>query len=182
MTVRKEQTLEPKLNLVKFPINTQLTFELDQTTPWVAELLKEMNEGATDKSPDQWLQETSLKLHLELAKKFKNEEGEYLLVKGQVKATYVDEHVRTLAPLKLELDLSFKAVFLNEPLLQTEAFEELDEIWLDGDTYEIYTYKKATADLGEMIHEQLFLHRIQYPGVELDEAMDGGLDTDKPRQ
>jgi hypothetical protein len=45
----------------------------------------------------------------------------------------------------------------------TELFEDLDETWVENDTYEIYLYKKRTVDFKEMIHEQIFLHYEHYP-------------------
>ena len=182
MTERREQTLEAKLNLIKFPTNTALTYELDENVMWVQNLLREMNETATDKKPDEWLLETSLHIQIELTKKFKNEYGEYLLAKGNFQCTFATESVRTLNPVKETMDVDFKACFLHEPLLKTEEFEDIDETWIDGDTYTIYPYVKSTADIAEMLHEQLFLHRNPYPVAEGEEEVDASFDSDKPRQ
>lgn len=182
MTERREQTLEAKLNLIKFPTNTALTYELDKTIPWVQNLLVEMNESATDKSPEEWLQETSLEITIELTKKFKNEYGEYLLARGHFQCTFATESVRTLNPVKENMEVDFMACFLHEPLLKTEEFAEIDETWIDGDTYTIYTYAKSTADIAEMLHEQLFLNRNPYPIAEGEEEIDASYDSDKPRQ
>jgi len=65
-----QRPLEAKLNLVKLPKDAKLTYTLDKTTPWVATLLAEMNEEATDKRPEAWLDETELKLQLELHRKW----------------------------------------------------------------------------------------------------------------
>ena len=186
MTTPVEQTLEAKLGLLKYPKDTKLSYKLDQTVPWVAELLREMNETATDKTPGEWLLETNLAIQLDLTKKYKNEEGEYLLAAGSFQCTYATEDVRTLDSMKVSMEVSFKAIFLAEPVTKTDAFAEINETWMDGDTYEIYPYVKGTVDIGEMLHEQLFLHRIPYPMMntseEGTEELDGGLETDKPRQ
>lgn len=182
MTERREQTLEAKLNLIKFPTNTTLTYELDENVMWVQSLLREMNETATDKKPEDWLLETSLNIQIELTKKFKNEYGEYLLAKGNFKCVYVTESVRTLKPVKETMEIDFKACFLNAPLLKTEEFDEIDETWIDGDTFDIYAYEKSTADIAEMLHEQLFLNRNPYPIAEGEEEVDATYESDKPRQ
>ncbi len=182
MNPRAEQPLEARLNLVKIPLNTALTYKLGKEVPWLADLLAELNAGATDKTPEQWHAETSLDVDLQMVKRFKGEMGEFLLVRGHLRGEYAAEDVRTLAPLKEHLDVAFKACFLEEKLLQTEEFEKLDEIWQDGDTYDVYTYKRATIDLAEMLHEQAFLHVNPYPGLEPDGDLDAGLEPDKTRQ
>lgn len=177
-----EQKLEAQLNLVKFPTNTKIDYELDQDTAWIEKLLMEMNENATDKTPAEWLTETYLNIDLSITKKFKNEYGEYLLVTGAFAVKFATESVRTLKTVFEEHEVEFKAVFLEEKLLKTEEFADLDDAWIDNDTYTIYTYTKATADIAEMLHEQLFLSRDLYPLAPGEEDQDASLETDKPRQ
>ena len=154
MTERREQTLEAKLNLIKFPTNTALTYELDENVMWVQNLLREMNETATDKKPDEWLLETSLHIQIELTKKFKNEYGEYLLAKGNFQCTFATESVRTLNPVKETMDVDFKACFLHEPLLKTEEFEDIDENDLLYDKEVVY-YDKIITEIKETIKNEL---------------------------
>ena len=182
MNPPREQNLEAKLNLIKFPTNTALTYELDENVPWVQALLIEMNETATDKKPTEWLLETSLKISIQLVKKFKNEYGEYLLATGHFACDFVTESVRSLKTVKESMDVEFKAVFFQESILKGEEFTDLDEMWVDGDTYEIYPYEKATADIAEMLHEQLFLNRNPYPVAEDEMEADASFESDKPRQ
>lgn len=182
MTERSEQTLAPKLNLLKFPSNTALTYKLDENTEWIQTLLMEMNENATDKTPAEWLEETFLDVQLILTKKFTNEFGEYLLVKGSFQVKFATESVRTLKSLFEEHEVEFKAAFLEETVLQTEEFKDLDEYWIDNDTYTIYPFTKASADIAEMLHEQLFLSRDLYPLAPGEEDIDASVETDKSRQ
>lgn len=182
MTTASEQKLTPQLNLVKFPLNTSIDYELDDDTEWVQKLLVEMNENATDKSAIEWLADTYLTLDLTLTKKFKNEYGEYLLVKGSFAVKFVTESVRTLKTVFEEHESEFNAVFLDEAVLKTEDFKELDEIWLDNDNYEIYPLQKSTADIAEMLHERLFLSRDLYPLAPGEEDLDASVESDKPRQ
>jgi len=161
-----QRPLEAKLNLVKLPKDAKLTYTLDKTTPWVATLLAEMNEEATDKRPEAWLDETELKLQLELHRKWTNETAGYLLGSGAVDGHYAAEDVKTLKPLMVPLVFPFKAVFLGEDAMELEEYVDADEAWLDGDTWLIYPYRKNIVDLAEMLHEQLFLHRLPYPTVD----------------
>ena len=182
MNEPREQNLAAQLNLIKFPANTTLKYELDQGTEWVKNLLLEMNETATDKTPDEWLKETFLNIDLSITKKFKNEYGEYLLVQGAFAVKFVTESVRTLKTVEEEHDVEFKAVLFEEQILKGEEFAELDEMWLDGETYTIYSFEKTTANIAEMLHEQLFLCRDLYPLAPGEEDMDASVDSDKPRQ
>lgn len=166
--MKTQQTLflESQLNLVKFPKDAKTVFALDKSTPWVETLLRELNENATDKTPEAWLPETNLNLSLELIRKYKNETGEYLLVTGHITASYMTEDVKTLQTMKVDLDFPLKAVFLEESQLTKDEYADADDAWIDNDTYTIYSFKKNTVDMSEMIHEQLVLNQPAYPTLD----------------
>lgn len=71
-----------QINLIKLPINTAFEFDLDQDTDFVKEILIELNENATDKTPEMYLQETYLDITGEIEKKNSAEMNEFLLVRG----------------------------------------------------------------------------------------------------
>lgn len=182
MLPRQDQNLEAHLNMIKFPTNAWVKFHADPTLPWVEALLKELNEKASDKSPEEWLQETNLEFDLEIMKRFKNETGEFLLVKGDIFAVYATECVRTLQSMKVQIDAPIRACFMLKETLDGEEYKEVDETWQEGETYTLYTYEKGTADLAEMLHEQLFLLVEPYPRLEEASELDASLESDKPRQ
>jgi hypothetical protein len=160
-----QRPLEANVNLVKFPKDAPQSYVLDQATPWIAALLAELNEDAGDQGPER-LAETALTVRLELTRKWTNDTGEYMLAKGMIDGHYAAEDVKTLAPLMVPLVFPFKAVFLGEMALKLEEYLDADEAWLDSNTWQIYPYRKNVVDLGEMLHEQLFLHRLPYPSVD----------------
>lgn len=162
-----------EINLIKLPSNAAFEFEFDQDTEWVRDILIELNENATDKTPEMYLKETQLVLLGEVEKKNSLEMGEYLLVKGQIEADYATECVRTLKPMKIELTIPFKIVFIDESLATSDLFAEIDETWVENDTYEIYFYNKRTVNFQEMIHEQIFLNYNQYPVLDADAKLLG---------
>jgi uncharacterized metal-binding protein YceD (DUF177 family) len=162
-----------EINLIKLPSNAVFEFEFDQDTEWVKDILIELNENATDKTPEMYLKETQLVLLGEVEKKNSIEMGEYLLIKGQIEADYATECVRTLKPMKVELTIPFKVVFIDESLATSELFAEIDETWVENDTYEIYFYNKRTVNFQEMIHEQIFLNYNQYPVLDADAKLLG---------
>jgi uncharacterized metal-binding protein YceD (DUF177 family) len=169
-----------KINLIKLPANHLISFELDPDTDWVREFLLEMNENATEKSPEAYLEETSILISGELEKKNKTDLGEFLLVKGTIEADYVTECVRTLKPMTVQLDVPFKVVFVDEALASTELFAEIDETYVENDVYEIYFYTKRTVEFKDMLHEQIFLNYNQYPVLDADAKLDGVDSGDSP--
>lgn len=170
---KTENKIDAQINLIKIVANTTFEFEIDQSTEWVQEILKEMNENAKDKTPEAYLAETNLVIFGELEKKNKPEMNEILLVRGHIEADYVTECVRTLKPMKIQLNVPFKICFVDETLATTELFANLDETWIENDTYEIYFYNKRTVDFQEMIHEQIFLNYNQYPVLDADAKLLG---------
>jgi uncharacterized metal-binding protein YceD (DUF177 family) len=170
--LNKDKVAE-KINLIKIPANSPILFELDETTDWVKEFLLEMNENATEKTPEAYLEETSLFISGEIEKKNKPDMGEFLLVKGTIEADYVTECVRTLRPMTKQLDVDFKIAFIDESLATTELFADIDETYVENDVYEIYFYNKRTVDFSEMIHEQIFLNYDQYPVLDADSKLNG---------
>lgn len=178
--MNQNKHIAEKINLIKIPANQVISFELDQDTDWVREFLLEMNENATEKSPEAYLEETAIFISGEIEKKNKTDMGEFLLVKGTIEADYVTECVRTLKPMTVQLDVPFKVIFVDEALATSELFAEIDETYVENDVYEIYFYNKRTVDLQEMLHEQIFLNYNQYPVLDADSKLEGVDSGDLP--
>lgn len=179
---KHDNKVAAQINLIKLPQNTTFTFELDDSTDWMKEILMEMNENATDKTPEAYLEETYLTITGEMEKKNKPEMNEFLTVKGTIHAEYATECVRTLKPMKMELEVPFKICFIDESLATTEQFAEIDETYVDNDVYEIYFYNKRTVNFRDMIHEQIFLNYNQYPILDADSKLDGVESADSLKQ
>lgn len=171
--MQNNEKIGAQINLLKIAANAELDYEFDQGIDWIKEMLLELNENASDKAPEEWLKETSLVVFGEMTKKDKPDMGEYLLVKGTIEATYATECVRTLKPMKKDLDIPFKVCFLDQELAETELFKEVDETYVDNEVYEIYFYDKRTVDLQAMVHEQIFLNVDLYPILDADSRLDG---------
>jgi len=170
---KNDNKIGPQINLIKLPSNAVFEFDFDHETDWVKTLLLEMNENATDKKPEAYLQETFLRISGEVEKKNKVEYSEYLTVRGTIEAEYATECVRTLKPMKVQMNLEFKVCFIDESLATSEHFADIDETYMDNDVYEIYFYNKRTVDFLEMIHEQIYLNYEQYPILDADARLLG---------
>jgi hypothetical protein len=66
------------------------------------------------------------------------------------------------------LQFSFKACFLNQNLEKDEQYAEVDEVFEEGDVYQVYFFSRNHADLKEMIHEQIYLHYNSYPAIDTE--------------
>jgi len=171
--MNKQDKIAPKINLIKLAADSPIEFELDQDTDWVREFLIEMNENATDKTPEEKMEETAIFISGTIEKKNKTDMGEFLLVQGTIEADYVTECVRTLKPMTVQLDVPFKVCFIDEELATTELFKDVDETYVENDVYELYYYTKRTVEFQEMLHEQIFLNYNQYPVLDADSKLEG---------
>ncbi len=166
------KTLPANLPLLKLQLNILTPFEMtEENEEWVKEILMEMNENATDKTPEENLEETYLHISGNYTKKFSAENGEYLLMDFRVQTDYNTQCVRTLAPMNETMDIEFKICFINEDLAKAEQFAEIDETYFDGNVYEIYFYNKKAAGIQEMIHEQIYLNYNQYPVLDAESKL-----------
>lgn len=169
----KNDKVAATINLVKLPNNAKFEFDLDQDVDWIKPLLLELNENASEKSPEEYFEETSLYISGEFEKKNKLDMGEFFLVKGTIEGTYATECVRTLRPMTVELNVPFKVCFVDEALATTEQFAEIDETYVENDVYEIYFYTKRTVNFLEMLHEQIFLNVDPYPVLDAESKLLG---------
>lgn len=179
--MNKQDKVTAKINLIKLAANHPIEFELDADTDWVRDILVEMNENATEKTPEAYLDETSLYISGEIEKKNKTDLGEFLIVKGNIEADYVTECVRTLQPMTIQLDVPFKVAFIDEAMATNELFADIDETYIENDVYEIYFYNKRTVEFQDMIHEQIFLNYDQYPVLDADSKLEGVDSGDAPQ-
>jgi uncharacterized metal-binding protein YceD (DUF177 family) len=168
------KNLPRTINIIKVQLNNEQHYQLDIEQDWIKELLIEMNEHATEKKPEEYLEDTFLDIDLTITKKYKEEMGEYLLVNGAMSSTYATECIRTLKPMTMDLDLEFRACFLDEKFEKDELYVDIDEVFEDGEVYELYFFSKNTIKLQEMIHEQIYLQYNQYPVLDPDAKLDTG--------
>jgi uncharacterized metal-binding protein YceD (DUF177 family) len=151
------------LKVNKINIDESKSYQLDKTQDWVKDLLVELNEKADEQTPEEYLLETSLNIDIDMIKKFKPEEGEFLLVTGSVRAQYVTQCIRSLESMSDEFDIEFKVCYLHSKNKEHDAYKDQLETFQLGDMYELYFYEKGDADLKAVIHETIYLNLNQYP-------------------
>lgn len=178
----KENKLEEKLNIARFPLNATRSYELDKSLDWVAKMLKELNEKAEAKSIEAYFDETDISIELQITKKFKQPLGEYFLIKGHVKSHYVTQCVRTLKDMPESVELDLKAGFIDSIHRESEMYLDQTEAFLDDDMYELYYHEKGFANIYDMLHEQIYLNVNQYPILDTESSLDWGIEVNTTKQ
>lgn len=161
--MNKENKLDAQINIPKFARNVTKYYSLSVDQDWVRDYLIELNEKADDKSPEEYLKETSIQIELEILKKFTPATGEYLLIKGSVETTYATQCVRTLTNMHDSLSTEFKVCFIDDLKSGDDQYADQTETFQENEMYDLYFFVKNKADIKEVIHEQIFLNINQYP-------------------
>ena len=151
------------LTIPKFPIDSAQEYSLTKEQPWIKDILLELNENADTKLPEEYLEDSFIDAEIKIEKKFKQAYGEYIILTGTVKTEYFTQCVRTLNEMKDNLEVEFKACYLDNVYEENEELQDQVDIYMDGDVYELYFYEKKMADIKLLIHEQIYLNYNQYP-------------------
>ncbi len=162
-----ENLIPAQVKLSFLPASGFDRFELsEKNNDWVKELLIELNEKNSEESDDEKLSHTNLNIKMEIGKRHKGQFGEFALVKVQVDGTFTTECVKTLTPIEQILFVKFQACFLNESFEKSSEYEELTELFIENDVFELYFLNRGQADLKETLHEQIYLNVDPYPTKE----------------
>lgn len=159
----EDNKLKNPLNLVKLPLNKDVTITLTHENPWVQELLVELHEGVTGMPVRELVKRSTFDVELNLCKKFQNTIGEYLLAKITIDIQYFTNCIKTLALMKDSLNLTFQSAVLPKTLEENEEYTDQVEVFLDNEMYDLYFYEKNFVDIKEIIHEQIYLNKNEYP-------------------
>lgn len=157
---------EGSINVSKFPTGSEQLFKLDKSSPWVMDLLIELNENADLRTPEQWAQSGVFDLDFSITKKNDQEKGFVLYCKGKVYSEYMTKCVNTLKLMKEILDFDFACAFMDENIAKETEYIDNDEIYDANQTFDLYFFSKNKVNFKEMIHEQIYLNFNEYPTLE----------------
>jgi uncharacterized metal-binding protein YceD (DUF177 family) len=150
-----------RYNIAPIGVDQGLELDLDQTTPWLAQLLDELEEQAEAPS-----QKRKISFRGTLEKKHKGAFKEYLLLTGIVSASYATLCVSTGSPMTDSLEVEVHAVFIDQALEKEMELEEETELFINDDQYDLYYFDKKSVDLKSAISEYIFLNINHYPRLE----------------
>lgn len=156
-----QNTIESMVNITKVPLDSLLEYELDEQTSWVKDLFDELEEE-TDREDEDY---TKGNLNVTFTLKRRNEKpfGDHLLMKGHIEATYYSHCVRCLVLTKQHISEDFNCSFLHKHMQTMPEYEEADDIFTEGEEFDLNFHDKGKIDIAEAVHEQLFINVDAFP-------------------
>lgn len=152
--------LDPTVIVSKYSVDIFEEYELDKSTPWVKELMVELEEENDNEAE---FAAADMKILAQITRKTNTFLKDHLVVRAQVKAHFHAPCGRCLYPLPQELDLNLAAAFLHESQEKLPEYAEATTVYADGQEMELYFFHKGLADLKEFIHEQIYIEVAPFP-------------------
>lgn len=130
-------------------------------TPWLQEAMDKITSDF-DKSefPENC---ESLDVSIKVKKDSEGIFGEYLWAEGSASGQYYANCIKCLKDIPQSFDTEFKGVFINSRLEKDPDFEELDEVYINGQMANIYFHERGKANISDIIKEVVFLAVDHYP-------------------
>ncbi len=155
--------LEPTVLVTKYSMDVIEEYKIDKTTPWVNELVVELESENDDEAV---FDPAEMIITAQITRKTNTLLKDHLLVRAQLKAHFHVPCGRCLFPLKDELNLDLAAAFLHESQEKLPEYAEATTVYADGQEMELYFYRKGVADIKEFIHEQIYIEVTPFPRCE----------------
>ena len=138
-------------------------YEINESTDWIASILTELEEENDD---DFEREKAALTINLSIARKSDKFLGDHLVIKSQVNGHYHLPCGRCLAPIKQVVDLKINAALLHDSQEKMPEYQEVTTVFADGQEMELYFYRKGSANIKDIFHEQLFTEVTPFPRCE----------------
>jgi len=139
-------------------------FKIDKSSEWAKELLLELSETSS-LAREEIIEKSSINIQLKFTKEELVEIGSVIVMQCEILTTYITACVKTFKDMPNQIELEFKACFINEHFENEEAYKEETEIFVKNELYELYFLKKSHIPLFDVIHEQVYLNFDFYPQV-----------------
>lgn len=154
-----------RLNINKIGLNKSYVLKLDQTRPWIKELLNELHEEVNMKfvSPSS---HGEISFDGEYYKKNKSQYGDYVIFKGKLFVRFNTNCVSTGKNMMDTIDIDISACFISSSLQNDESFKDEIDIYMDNDNHDLYFYEGHYIDLKEAFHEYIYLNKNPYPRID----------------
>jgi uncharacterized protein len=144
------------VKISSFLYNKVESYSLDIKTPWVYELLVEL-EKEQIWGKDKPHTNGFLNLNFDLKKINHPNLKDLFLLNGSLSAYYHCSCIRCLELTDRKIDLDLNCCFLSSDFEESELIDDLGKIFLENEELEAFFFKKGHLDLKEFIHEVLFL-------------------------
>jgi hypothetical protein len=156
--------MENRQTISKLPKEGSIEVYLDGETPWMAELLEELNEDLTD-SDYEGEGNASIEFKGELVRKWNDRFNDYIILTGEIRASFYALEINSGEAILDHIEVPVRACWIQEELREKFGYEEETEIWFDEDEYDLYFYTRNNVELKPVLSEYLFLNKNPYPGL-----------------
>lgn len=158
-------SVDQKINVGKLSSGKIYEFKVDQYTPWLKELLEELNEDVRMGfiSPSS---QGSINCEGSYYKKIRPEYGEYAVVKAKLFAKFYTNCVSTGKVMLDEINVDFEACFLGQSFKNDPDYKDEIEFYIDNSTMDLFFLDHNQLDLKEVLHEYLYLNKDPYPRID----------------
>jgi uncharacterized metal-binding protein YceD (DUF177 family) len=155
--------LDPQVLVNKYSLDIIEDYEIDRLTPWVNDLLVELEEENDDEAE---YPKATMVIKAQITRKTNSHLKDHLVMRSHLTAHFHLPCGRCLFPLPQELDLTLAAAFLHESQEKMPEYAEATTVYADGEEMELYFFHKGLADIKEAIHEQIYIEVTPFPRCE----------------
>ena len=133
---------------------------IDESTTWMKDILHELQEDCNEK--DKKSMATHISFNGSIQRKKDGKFGDYLYMRGTLKAGFCAHCVKSGNPMLDTIDLQIDSAILDNEIKE-RLRENEDIIYLDQNQLDIYYYQDNCFSMQQIIHEYLFLNKNPYP-------------------
>lgn len=158
--------MENRQIVTKLPKVGSVEVSLDQETPWMGEILKDLNDGLRESDLEEGMEKPFISFEGELTRKWNDRFRDYITLEGVLRANYLTLEINTGDVILDQIEVPVKACWILEELEKKFGYEEETEIWFDDEEYDLYYYDRNNVELKPVLNEYAFLNKDPYPGLD----------------
>jgi uncharacterized protein len=132
-----------------------------ENTPWLESVLDNIKKEFEPEQTPEGVE--SIEVNLTLKRDSNAEVGEYLYVEGVAKGGYQATCVRCLIDTPQSFEKEFKGAYINKRYEDDPEYEDIDEIFVNNETADLFFHDRGKADLVDVVTEACFLGTNRYP-------------------
>ncbi len=160
--IKDNPLAESVILISKFRDAEETSFVLNrENAPWLTKILDNIkNEFEPDSVPEGT---ENIEIELTLKRDSNSTFGEYLYLEGIARGGYQATCVKCLVDTPLTFEKEFKGAYVNKRYEDDPEYEEVDEIFINNETADLFFHDRGKADLVDIVTEACFLGTTRYP-------------------
>ena len=148
--------MDQYLKLTTLIPDREESYQLDLTTDWIAQLLSELEENSETSATG------NLNCQLNIMREINPTLGDHVGIIAEITGSYHTTCVRCLESTEIPIEINFAACYVSQSLEKTPEFEELEEVFCQGQEMDLY-FHQGKIDLKELLHENIYLQLEPFP-------------------